>query len=159
MNETKLTLKQKKFCEHYLKTGNATQAALKAGYSKKTAGVIGQENLKKPYIIEYLRTRGEKSENKRIADANEVLEFLTRVLRGEEAEQFGLEVSVQDKLKAAEQLAKRYRIAEDGELLELKKKQLDLENRKKEIELKQLEENTTTDTNITINITGAKNED
>lgn len=159
MDKTKLTLKQKKFCQYYLKSGNGTQAALKAGYSEKTAYAIAKENLKKPQIIEYLRTRGEKSENKRIADANEVLEFLTRVLRGEEAEQFGLDISVQDKLKAAEQLAKRYRIAEDTELLELKKKQLDLENKKKEIELKQLEDSTTTDTNITINITGVKNED
>ena len=50
----KLTPKQKKFCYEYLKDLNATQAAIRSGYSKNTAFVIGYENLKKPYISDYI---------------------------------------------------------------------------------------------------------
>ena len=56
----KLTPKQKKFAEYYIKCGNATEAAKKAGYSEKTAYAIGQENLKKPVISEYIAKRIEK---------------------------------------------------------------------------------------------------
>lgn len=52
-----LTPKQIKFCEEYLIDSNATQAAIRAGYSEDTAGVIGHENLKKPYIKEYINVR------------------------------------------------------------------------------------------------------
>lgn len=45
-----LTAKQEKFCYEYCMDFNATQAAIRSGYSEKTAGVIGNENLKKPYI-------------------------------------------------------------------------------------------------------------
>lgn len=58
----KLTSKQLAFCKEYLKNGhNATEAAIKAGYSKKTAYSIGSENLTKPEIAEYLEEFG--SEN------------------------------------------------------------------------------------------------
>ncbi|WP_238140738.1 terminase small subunit, partial [Streptococcus suis] len=46
----KLTIKQRKFIDEYIICGNATEAAIKAGYSQKTAGMAGSENLKKPYI-------------------------------------------------------------------------------------------------------------
>ena len=49
-----LLLKQKRFCEEYIVDFNATQAAIRAGYSKKTAGSIGSENLKKPEIKKYI---------------------------------------------------------------------------------------------------------
>lgn len=52
-----LTEKQRRFCEEYLIDLNATQAAIRAGYSEDTAGQIGWENLKKPEIQEYLKTR------------------------------------------------------------------------------------------------------
>ena len=51
---TKLTEKQKRFADYYIETGNGTEAAVKAGYSKKTARVIGQENLLKPAIKNYI---------------------------------------------------------------------------------------------------------
>jgi uncharacterized small protein (DUF1192 family) len=57
--ENKLTAKQKRFIEEYLIDLNATQAAIRAGYSKKTAYSIGEENLRKPVIkaeIERLQT-------------------------------------------------------------------------------------------------------
>lgn len=49
-----LTGKQRLFCDYYIKTFNATQSAIKAGYSKNTAYAIGAENLKKPQIKAYL---------------------------------------------------------------------------------------------------------
>ena len=59
----KMTSKQQRFCDEYLIDLNATQAAIRAGYSKKTAGVIAAENLKKPYIAEYIEKRmAEKEE-------------------------------------------------------------------------------------------------
>ena len=109
----KLTPKQKAFCEFYIETGNQTEAAIKAGYSKKTARVIGQENLLKPAIKEYLEKRLAEIDAKRIANADEVLEYLIKVMRGEEKDQFGLEISIQDRTKAAELLGKRYRLFTD----------------------------------------------
>ena len=55
-----LTLKQKKFCDYYMASGNATESAIKAGYSKKTAKQIGMENLTKPYLQEYLKEHSHK---------------------------------------------------------------------------------------------------
>lgn len=82
----KLTPKQQAFCEYYIETGNATEAAMRAGYSKKTAGAIGDENLKKPYIREYIDKKLAEMSDKRVATAQEVMETLTRVLRREEKE-------------------------------------------------------------------------
>lgn len=123
------TQKQKAFADYYIATGNATEAAIKAGYSKKTARVIGQENLTKPAIKRYIDEVMEQIADKRIAKAEEVLEYLTRVIRGEETEQVVVtenigdymsearvvkkELSAKDKIKAAELLGKRYRLFVD----------------------------------------------
>lgn len=109
----KMTEKQKAFCDYYIETGNATEAAIKAGYSKKTAKVIGSENLTKPYLKQYIDERLAKIEDARIAKGEEVLQYLTRVMRGEEKDQFGLDASLQDRTKAAELLGKRYRLFVD----------------------------------------------
>lgn len=82
----KMTAKQQRFCDEYLISLNATQAAIKAGYSKKTAGVIGDENLKKPYIREYIDKRMAEKESELIADQNEVIKYLTSVMRREATE-------------------------------------------------------------------------
>lgn len=58
----KLTAKQKRFCDEYLIDLNATQAAIRAGYSKKTARAIANENLTKPAIKEYINQRMEEKE-------------------------------------------------------------------------------------------------
>lgn len=79
----KMTDKQKRFCDEYLIDLNATQAAIRAGYSKKTANVIANENLTKPYIKEYIKKRMEEKESALIADQNEVLKYLTSVMRRE----------------------------------------------------------------------------
>lgn len=83
----KLTLKQKKFADEYIKSGNITQAAVNAGYSKKTARVIGQENLLKPAISEYIAERMAQIDKANIAEQKEILEFMTRVMRRQETEQ------------------------------------------------------------------------
>lgn len=106
--DKKLTPKQKAFVDYYIETGNATEAAIRAGYSKKTARVIGQENLTKPAIKQYIDKRNKVIESERIASITEVKEYWTRVMRGEEKDQFGLDASLQDRNKAAENLAKSY---------------------------------------------------
>jgi phage terminase small subunit len=82
----KMTAKQQRFCDEYLTDLNATQAAIRAGYSEKTAGVIANENLKKPYIIEYIEKRMAEKEAALIADQNEVLKYLTAVMRREKTD-------------------------------------------------------------------------
>lgn len=120
----KLTLKQKAFADYYIQTGNATESAIKAGYSKKTAGVIGDENLKKPYIKKYIEERLEQISSDRIADAKEVMEYLTAVMRGQtlseivvvegcgdgcsEARRMDKAPDEKERIKAAELIGKRY---------------------------------------------------
>lgn len=95
----KLTTKQQRFADYYIQTGNATESAIKAGYSKKTARSIGQENLTKPDIKKYIDKVNKKLEDERIADMKEIKEFWTTMLRDEEVEP-------KDRLKASEHLAK-----------------------------------------------------
>ena len=115
----KLTAKQKRFCDEYLIDMNAKQAAIRAGYSERTARVIGQENLLKPALKRYIQQRMAEKETSLIADQNEILEYLTSVLRGES--EAGMIVDkngdkaatpdlpgVKDRLRAAELLGKRY---------------------------------------------------
>lgn len=106
----KLTPKQQAFADYYIETGNATEAAIKAGYNKKTARQIGSMNLTKVDIKQYIEERLSKIEDERIAKGEEVLQYLTKVMRGEEKDQFGLDASLQDRTKAAELLGKRYRL-------------------------------------------------
>lgn len=86
MKEKKLTERQKRFCNEYLIDLNATQAAIRAGYSKKTAGVIATENLKKPNIIEFIRKRLDEKDKKLIADQDEIMMYLSSVMRREKTE-------------------------------------------------------------------------
>lgn len=102
----RLTEKQKRFIDYYIETCNATESARKAGYSKKTAKNIGAENLAK--LNFFIKQKLEEKESQRIASQNEVLEYLTKVMRGEEKDQFGLDASLQDRTKCAELLGKRY---------------------------------------------------
>lgn len=79
-----LTEKQKRFCDEYLVDLNGTQAAIRAGYSEKTAKQIAQQNLTKLDIQEYIKKRMAEKEDALIAKQNEVLQTLTRVLRRQE---------------------------------------------------------------------------
>lgn len=106
-----LTPKQRAFADYYIECGNAAEAARKAGYSKATARSIGAENLTKPNISAYISERMEQQDKSRVADANEVIEFYTAVMRGEIKDQFGLEASLSDRLKAGDSLMKRYAVS------------------------------------------------
>lgn len=101
-----LTEKQKRFIDYYIETANATESAKKAGYSTKTAKNIGAENLTK--LNFFIQKKLEEKESERIASQDEVLRYLTKVMRGEEKDQFGLDASLQDRTKCAELLGKRY---------------------------------------------------
>lgn len=78
-----MTPKQKKFCLEYASSGNATESAIKAGYSKKTARSIGQENLTKPDIQKFLQELAEQMASQKIANAKEMQEVLTSIIRQE----------------------------------------------------------------------------
>lgn len=122
-----ITEKQKRFVDEYLIDLNATQAAIRAGYSKKTAHVIGPENLEKPEIKQQIDRRMQEIKSKRTADATEVVETLTAIMRGEMTEEVPLlcgdgcqelsdkNTAVKDRLKAAELLGKRYRLFDGDE--------------------------------------------
>ncbi|TFZ27287.1 terminase small subunit [Lactiplantibacillus plantarum] len=79
----KLTPKQQRFADEYIKSGNAANAARKAGYSKRSARSVGQENLTKPDIKKYIDERMAEIASKRIMDATEAVELLTSIARGE----------------------------------------------------------------------------
>jgi len=102
----KLTEKQKRFIDYFIETANATESAKRAGYSEKTAKNIGAENLTK--LNRFIQEKLKEKESKRIASQDEVLEYLTKVMRGEEKDSFGLDASLQDRTKCAELLGKRY---------------------------------------------------
>jgi len=109
-----MTELQARFVDNYIQTANATEAAKRAGYSSKTAYVIGYENMQKPEIKKAIERRLKKLESKRIAETEEVLEHLTAVIRGEVKEtlmtQHGKKIVVpvreSDKLRACEHLLK-----------------------------------------------------
>lgn len=111
MENKKLTPKQKAFADYYIELGNATEAARRAGYKKPN--VQGSQNLEKLSIKSYIDARINVLDETRIAKGEEVLEYLTKVMRGEEKDQFGLDASLQDRTKAAELLGKRYRLFVD----------------------------------------------
>lgn len=108
-----MTPKQKAFADYYIQTGNATEAARKAGYSEKNVGENAGKTLKNPKVAAYIAERMGQQDKSRVADANEVIEFYTAVMRGEVKDQFGLEASLSDRLKAGDSLMKRYAAAAD----------------------------------------------
>lgn len=96
-----MTDKQKLFCDNYLINFNATKSAISAGYSEKTAYSIGEENLKKPEIKQYIADRMKEKTDKLIASQNEILENLTGMVRNKDTRDT-------DKLRAIELLMKYY---------------------------------------------------
>ena len=116
-----MTPKQHKFCDEYIKTGNATQSAINAGYSKKTAKQIGQQNLTKLDLKTYINWRMETIADNTIATAEETLGILTKIVRGEHTEQVTTaEGEIIEKypdtnqvIKASAEILKRYPLAKD----------------------------------------------
>ena len=121
----KLTIKQKKFADEYIKTGNATQSAINAGYSKKYANTNASKLLQNTTIKAYIDERMKKLEDEAIADQSEILKYLTRIIRDEEREEVlvnvgnfeqerqEIKISAKDKIRAAELLGKRYQLWTD----------------------------------------------
>lgn len=122
-----LTEKQKRFIDYFIETGNATQAAERAGYKGKNLNRIGSENLSKLDV--YIKEKLKEKDAERIASQDEVLRYLTSVLRGEELEEVVVvegmgegvsearlldkAVNQKDRIRAAELLGKRYGIFND----------------------------------------------
>lgn len=112
----KLTLKQQRFVDEYIISGNATQAAIKAGYSKKTANRIATENLSKPVIKTAIDKRNAEIQSEKTMDMQEVMELLASIARGETTEETVtnkgdvIETATRnsDKLKALELIGKRF---------------------------------------------------
>lgn len=120
-----MTEKQKRFCDEYLIDLNATQAAIRAGYSERTANRIASENLSKPDIKSYIDTAIARLQAENVADAQEVMRYLTSVMRGESQSSVlslcgnGAQEVIEkrpdekERLKAAELLGKRYGLYTD----------------------------------------------
>lgn len=116
--------RQQLFCEEYLKDLNATKAAIRAGYSEKTAYSQGQRLLKNVEIKNRLQEIREKIQDENIATIKDIEEFLSLSLNGEMEEEVisvvaeiegsskvvktKKQISLRDRIKAAELLGKRY---------------------------------------------------
>nr|DAY93542.1 MAG TPA: Terminase small subunit [Caudoviricetes sp.] len=121
-----MNARQKRFCDEYLIDCNATQAAIRAGYSPKTAKVTGAKMLTNANLKAYIDEQLERIHNEKTADAQEVLEYLTAVMRGQHTEQTlqligdgvqkiaDIDVSAKERLKAAELIGKRYGMFKDN---------------------------------------------
>ena len=141
----KLTEKQRRFVDYYVETGNASEAARRAGYAEKAAYRTGSENLRKPQVKAAIDARLKEFEDKRIAKADEVMQFLTSTLRGEVKEErvvvegtgegrsdariIKVQVSARDRLEAAKSLLKRYPMQLDAKEQKLKLRKLENEIR------------------------------
>lgn len=150
----RLTAKQRLFADEYIKSGNATQSYIKAGYSVKSdqaAATNGGILLRNHKVKAYIEVKMAEIESHKIADAKEVLQFYTRVLRKEETEPEKLmdedgserfyerEPSLKDRLTAAKEIMKRYPLSNPVVQAQLKKLQAD--TRISEAKAKSMEDN------------------
>lgn len=120
-----MTLKQQRFADEYIISGNATDAAIKAGYSPKYANTNASKLLQNTTIKFYVDERLAQLASEKIATQEEVLTYLTSVMRGETQEQtlcsigelgqqvIDIDVGAKDRIKAAELLGKRHRLWTD----------------------------------------------
>lgn len=123
--DNKITIKQQKFADIYIETGNATQSYIDAGYkaSKREVAEANARKLLANYSVQkYIEDRMQELQQNSIASQEEVLQYLTKVMRGEEKDQFGLDASLQDRTKCAELLGKRY-----GTFVDKKEEKTDME--------------------------------
>ena len=125
----KLTEKQKRFADYYIETGNATESARRAGYKGKNLNNVASENLAKVGVKSYIDEKLKIMQDERTASAKEVLEFLTKSMRGEldeeivvvegtgdgtsEARKIKKQIGLRERIKSAELLGKRYRLFTD----------------------------------------------
>lgn len=145
----KLTEKQKRFIDYYIETGNATESARRAGYSEKYINTNASKLLQNTTIKAAITARLKALEDKRIAKADEVMQFLTSTLRGEVKEErvvvegtgdgrsdariITVQVSARDRLEAAKSLLKRYPMQLDAKEQKLRLQKLEAETRAAEL--------------------------
>lgn len=108
-----LNEKQKRFVLEYLIDLNATQAAIRAGYSKKTAYSMGQENLKKPEIQKAIQAKQNKLQNKLEITQERVLQELAQIAFAKASDQPVSNLKYTNKLKALELLGKHLSVFEN----------------------------------------------
>lgn len=113
MKENKLSPKHQAFADYYIQNGNKYESAIKAGYSESYARSQSYKLLENVGISQYIDSVLNKKSEKRIATAEQVLEFLTDVMEGRKKDRFGLDTSIADRNRAAELLGKRYRLFTD----------------------------------------------
>lgn len=164
----RLTAKQKLFADEYIKSGNATQAAIKAGYSENYSKAQANKLLVNVGVKSYIDGKMAEIESHKIADGAEVMKFLTRVLRGEEKETVIVptptgtskeqkEPDVKTRLQAGREILKRYPIKTDAEEYEAQKLLKSAQARKAlaeakqaEMQLKAMEDADSSSLNVTI---------
>lgn len=110
--EKRLTQKEERFCIEFIKTGNATQSALKAGYAESTARNEAEKILRRAHIAERIGELTQAQKSADIADINEVMSYLSGVMRGQVRDAFGLDPSLQERTRAAQELMRRYAAAD-----------------------------------------------
>lgn len=160
----KLTPKQKAFADYYIETGNATQSAIKAGYSKKTASETGYENLRKPHILEYIESKLEEHEFDVKLRQKQALKYALDVLHEKETEEHAFAVGdesgsrvevvrlkpkIKDRLEAAKFIVSIASAIEKNRLLNVK---LEQEIEKLKAETKKITNNTKNDAPTVVNI-------
>ena len=127
----KLTVKQRLFADEYIKSGNATQSAIKAGYANE---VSGRENLRKPTVKSYIDAKMAEIESHKIADAKEAMQAITAIARGETTEtqaqinplsgkweKIEVPADLKVRLSAWKEILKRYPLADEFSKTQLRK--------------------------------------
>lgn len=104
-----LTVNEARFIDEYIKTSNKRQSYLTAypNANPASAAQLAQGVFNKPYIAAEIKFRLEKMKSESIADADEIMQYFTSVMRGQVKDQFGLEAPLSERTKAAQELAKR----------------------------------------------------
>ena len=128
-----MNAKQRKFVTEYLIDGNATQAAIRAGYSEKTARSIGQRLLTIVDIKNAIEELRKKLESENVADAQEILEFHTAVLRGEAEGEELVSVAIGDGMSEVQKVMKKPSVRDKQKSAECLAKLLGIEKSKLEL--------------------------
>lgn len=159
MKKRKLTPKQQLFADEYIKSGNATEAYIKAGYRVKNQGsskAAASRLLTNVNLKSYIDAKIAEIESHKIADAKEVLQFFTCVLRGEVSEtvitpdgdKVEKKPDVKTRMNAGKEIMKRY--PNDSPIVKAQLRRLEAETALKEHEYKALEEGSSSHTTIII---------
>jgi len=105
--EYKLSIREQKFVAYYIEYGDAQRAVKEAGYDTTSPLAYSRKLLSKPKIQKELADQLALIKSDAIASATEVMLFYTKTMRGEIKDQFGIEATLADRMKAADALAKR----------------------------------------------------